>query len=360
VDSATGDERGHTLRTGATGAEAEAVLRFVRQLSVKLKAGLSVEKGLAALASETRNRRLQRAVREMHAEVARGLPLAHAVRNQVTFFDECVVGVIERGEQTRKLRVALAGVADYLEHRVRMESALRRAVARPLNALAVVLLATFIATVALSFLVKEALPAAGVHVALSTPDRIAVAVAQAIRVAWPFVGIVGLLCFVALMLAPRLPVTRAWIDRLAWRLPLVSPAIRESALAIFCRTLGVRMQAGTAMDQAMRIAAITAPSLTMRERIIATIRKIEDNRPYIDALVADGFLRLGDVTAVQAAERRGDLATVMLTLAGDRDREATTDVKRLTVAMDTFVVALLGLAILGVVFTLYVPVFVAH
>jgi type II secretory pathway component PulF len=362
VDNPTSEERGRTAQARASGAEAQAALRFIRQFSVKLKAGLSVEKCLAALVNETRNRRLQGAVREMHKAVVQGIPVSYAMRGEGAFFDICVVGLVERGEQTRKLRAALASVADYLEHKVQLEASLRSAVARPLNALSLVLLATFVATVVLSFLVREVLPAAtsSQPVEISTLDRIAFSVSEAVRVGWPFVGFVGLLCFIALKLIPRLPATRAWLDVLALRLPLVGPAVQSSGLAFFFRTIAVRMQAGTSLASAMKVAAITAPNRAMGERIAATIQKIEKNRPYIDALVEDGFLRLGDVTAVQAAERRGDLGAVMLTLAGDREPEAVADAKKLRAVMHTLVVALLGLAILGVVLTLYVPVFIAH
>ncbi len=360
--TSTGEENGRTAHRSASSAEAEAVLRFVRQFAVKLKAGLSTDKCLAALAHETRNRRLRCACQDMHAATARGIPLAQAMRGHASLFDDCVAGLVERGEQTRKLRVALASVSDYLEHRFRLERALRGAVARPLDALSYVLLATFIAAVVLSFLVKEALPAAsaGQHAAMSAVDSIAFAVSEAVRVAWPFVGVLGLLCFVALRLLPRHPRTRAWLDALALQLPLVGPAVRSTSVAIFARTVGTRMQAGNTLAEAMHVAAITAPNLSVRQHIAATMQKIEEGRPYIDALVEAGLLRLGDVTAVQASERRGELGALMLTLAGDREPEAATDVKTLRAVTHTLVVVLLGLAILGVMLTLYVPVFVVH
>lgn len=360
--SAAVEERGGMRKSHAAGADAAALLRFLRQFSVKLKAGLSADKCLAALSGETRNRRVQRAVLDMHKAVVQGHPFSRAMRQQAGLFDECMVGLVEHGEQARKLRPALASVIDYLEHRVRLEGALRRAVARPLNALALVLLATFAATVVLAFLVKEtvAAPTFGPRAAVTTLDFVAVKVADAVHVAWPFAGALGLLCFVLLKLVPRLAATRVWLDGVALRLPLVGPAVHTAGLAIFFRTIGLRMQAGTPMPVAMQVAATTAPNRTLGERIAATIQRIENNRPYIDTLVADGFLHLGDVTAVQAAERRGDLGAIMLTLAGDRDREAAIDVKKLTAIVDTIVVGVLALVILAVMFTLYVPVFIAH
>ena len=145
--TSNGEENGRTAHRSASSAEAEAALRFVRQFAVKLKAGLSTDKCLAALTNETRHRRLRRACQDMHAATAKGMPLAQAMRGHRRLFDDCVTGLVERGEQTRKLHVALASVADYLEHRLRLERALRGAVARPLDALSFVLLATFIAAV---------------------------------------------------------------------------------------------------------------------------------------------------------------------------------------------------------------------
>jgi type II secretory pathway component PulF len=360
--TSTGEEDARTPHRSASSAEAEVVLRFVRQFAVKLKAGLSTEKCLAALTTETRHGRVRRACQDMHATTTKGMSLVQAMRGHGRLFDDCVTGLVEWGERTRKLRVALASAADYLEHRLRLERDLRGAVARPLDALSLVLLATFIAAVVLSFLAKEVVPvaSAGPHAAMSVVDSVAFGVSEAVRVAWPFVGVLGLLCFVALRLLPRHPSTRAWLDALALKLPLVGPAVRATSVAIFARTVGIRMQAGNTLAEAMHIAVITAPNLSVRQHIAATMQKIEKGRPYIDALVEAGLLRLGDVTAVQASERRGDLGALMLTLAGDREQEAATDVKTLRAVTHTLVVVLLGLAILGVMLTLYVPVFVVH
>ena len=355
-------QRGVEPQTDVSVADNEAVSRFVRQLSVKLKAGLPLDKSLSALINETRNRRIQSVVWEIRKVVAKGVPLSRAMRRIRGMFDDCAINLVERGEANRKLGPMLASVADYLEHKVRLQASLRRAIARPLNALTLVLLATFVATVVLSFLAREALPMAnaGQRAAISAADQIAVRVSDAVRLAWPYVGVLGLFCFIGLQLLPRLSSTRGWLDALALRLPLVGPTVHSASVAIFLRTLGIQMQAGTFMPEAMQMAARTAPNQAMRERILSTIQNIEDNRPYLEAMVADGFLHLGEVTSVQAAERRGEIGSVMLTLAGERDREAAVAAKKLTTLMDTLVVALLGLSITAVVLTLYVPVFIAH
>jgi type IV pilus assembly protein PilC len=169
-----------------------------------------------------------------------------------------------------------------------------------------------------------------------------------------------LVCYLALKLVPRISATRKWMDRLALRLPLIGSVVHSAGLAQFYRTMGVAMQSGANMAIAMQFTAMTASNEGMRRRIVATYAKIQKSSPYIDALVQDGLLRLGDVKAVQAGERRGDIGSVMLTLATDREREALAEAKSLKALSHTLVVILLGLTILGVVFTLYVPVFVTR
>jgi type IV pilus assembly protein PilC len=356
----TSEKDSPARQTTASGVELEVVLRFLRQLQVKLKAGLSIEKGLAALVSETGNRRMRKACAAMRNEVAKGIPLAQAMRGQGLLFDACVISLVERGERSGKLKAALTSAAQYVESSARQRRALHNAVARPLNALSLVLLAVFVAAVVLSFLVKEVLPGAdGAALTGATAvDRIALVVSEVMRRVWPYVGVFGFLCFLALRLLPRYPQTRAWLDRLALELPLVGAASRSAALAVLHCTVGIRMQAGDTLAQAMAIAAATAHNLSMRTAIAATIRKIEEGKPYIEALVEDGFFRMGDVTAVQAAERRGEIAALMLTLARDREREAAADVRTLKTVSHMLVVVLIGVAIVGVMVSLYVPVFV--
>lgn len=349
-------------RAGTSIRDAEAVLRFVRQLAVKLKAGLSVEKCLAALANETRHRQLARACVAMSASLAGGTSLWQAMRSHGELFDPCVVGLVASGERSRKLRVQLGQAADYLEYRIRLAKGLRGAIVQPLEALFYVLLATFVATVALSFLVKDALPVlAGTnHPGVSLLDHVAFHVSAAVRIAWPIVGVCGLLGFSAVRLLPRRPAAREWFEAAALRVPLIGRAFRATGYAILTKTVGIWMQAGNTLAQAMEMALLTAHSWPMRQRIAATMQRIESGRPYVDAFVEDGILRMGDVSAVQGAERRGELGQLMLTLASDRQREAEIDVKSLRAISHSAVVLLLGIAILSVVLTLYVPVFVTR
>jgi type II secretory pathway component PulF len=350
-----------TQSAGTSSVGMEAELGFVRRFSVKAKAGLPAEKCLAALAGETKNRRLHTACKAVQAQVAQGTSLARALAGQPVF-DAAVVCLVETGEQAGNLQGALASAADYLERVGRLRRAMHNAVAKPLNVLSLVLLAIFIAVVVLSFLVKETLPEVGAahFVALTLADRIAIQVAGIVRVAWPYVGVLGLVNFLALHLVPRQARARASLDKVALKLPLVAAAMRATAKACFMRTVGILMRSGVLLGDAMASAAQTASYTFMREVALLTIRKIEAGTPYIEAMIEAGLLRRRDINAVQAAERRGELGPFMLTLADDCDREAAEKVGALTTVAHTSVVVLLGLAIAVVVLSLYVPVFVSH
>jgi type II secretory pathway component PulF len=351
-------KRAQSDGTFSEGMKAE--LQLLRQFGVKLKAGLAVEKCLAALVGETKNRRLREACKAMHAQMARGSTLSLAMRDQLTF-DAAAARIVELGEQAGNLEAALANASDYLERTGRLDRAMHHAVAKPLNVLILVLLAIFIATVSLSFLVKEALPEPSTlhHATLGLANQVGIKVAQVVRKVWPFLGVLGLLNFLALQLLPRRPGARVAIERVALKLPLAAAATRATAQARFVRTVGTLMRTGALLGEAMALAAATAKHLFMRTALALTVQKIEAGKPYIEAMVEGGFLRRRDINTVQAAERRGELATFMLAFADECEREAFERIGTLTSVAHTAVVALLGLAIAAVVLSLYVPVFVS-
>ena len=361
MDTVAGAANKRSQSEGTYSVGMEAELRFIRHLAVKSKAGLSAEKCLAALVGETRNRRLRAACKAMQAQVAQGSSLSRALAGQPAF-DATVVRLVEFGEQTDNLKGALANVVDYLGRVGRLRRAMHNAVARPLNVLSLVLLAVFIAAVVLSFLVKEVLPEvnASHHAMLSLADRIAIQVAEGVRLGWPYVGVLGFLNFLALQLLPRHPGARAGLDQVALKMPLVAAATRATAQACFVWTVGILMRTGALLGEAMEIAGGTATYPFMRKAIASTIQKIESGKPYVEAMLDAGFLRRRDVNAVQGAERRGELGLFMLTLADDCEREASDKVRTLTTVAHTAVVVMLGLAIAAVVLSLYVPVFVSR
>lgn len=359
MDSATVADNEQPEGTFSVGMEAE--LRFMRKFSVKSKAGLSTEKCLAALAGETKNRRLRAACKAMQAHVAQGSSLAQAMAGERAF-DASVVRLVAFGEQSGNLKGALANAVDYLERVGHLRRAMHNAVARPLNVLSLVLLAVFIAAVALSFLVKDVVPDVGSshHGMLSSTDRLAVKIAEVVRVGWPYVGVLGFLNFLALHLVPHHPRARLVLDQVALKMPLVAAATRATAQACLVRTVGILMRTGALLGEAMGVAAQTAPYPFMRNALARTVRTIEAGKPYLEAMVENGFLRRRDMQAVQSAERRGELGTFMLTFADDCEQEAHDKVGTLTTIAHTVVVALLGLVIAAVVLSLYVPVFVSR
>jgi type II secretory pathway component PulF len=339
----------------------EAELCFVRQFSVKAKAGLSAEKCLAALCGETKNRHLRAAAKAMRAQVALGASLSRALAGQ-TVFDASVVRLVEFGEQAGNFRGALANAVDYLERVGRLRRAMHNAVARPLNVLSLVLLAIFIAAVVLSFLVKDVLADGNAfhRAVLTFADQVALKVAGVVRVAWPYLGVLGFLGFLALRLLSRHARARASLDQVALQLPVVAAAMRATARACFLRTVGILMRTGAPLGEAMAIAGKAASYSFMRHAVALTVQEIEAGKPYIEAMIEDGLLRRRDVNAVQGAERRGELGVFVLALADDGEREASAKVGTLTAIAHTVVVVLLGLAIAAVVLSLYVPVFVSH
>ena len=338
-----------------------AQAQLLRQFAVKSKARLSTEKCLAALASDSRDGCSRELCRLMHAEIVRGAPLSIVMREHAVF-DTAVLVLVEAAERSGNLTDALTRAADYLDRVGHLRRDMHDAIVKPLNVLSLVLLAIFVAAVALAFLVKDVVPEAQLFSAggSSALDRVAVEVARLVRMAWPFVGVAGALGFLALQLAPRWTRTQLALEQLALRLPLVSAALAATAQALLCRTTAVVMQAGVLLGDAVTTATSLSPYGFMRSRMTETIAAIESGHPYIEAFVAVGFFRRPEINILQAAERSDDLATTIVGLADEREREAHGRIATLKTVAHTLVVVLLAIAAAAVVLALYVPVFVSR
>jgi type II secretory pathway component PulF len=339
----------------------EAQAQLLRQFAVKSKARLSPEKCLAALASDSKDRRLRELCRRMHAEIVRGAPLSIVMREHCVF-DAAVLALVEAAERSGNLTDALTRASDYLERAARLRRDMHDAIVKPLNVLSLVLLAIFIAAVVLAFLVKDVVPEVQLSHASgsSALDRVAVEVSRLVRQAWLFVGVAGAVGFLALQLVPRWTKAQSLLEKFALRLPLVSAALSATAQALLCRTTAVVMQAGVLLGDAVTKATSLSPYGFMRSRMTETIAAIEGGQPYIEAFVEVGFFRRAEINNLQAAQRRDDLGTTIVGLADDREREAHVTVGTLKAVAHTLAIVLLAVAAAAVVVALYVPVFVSR
>jgi general secretion pathway protein F len=152
------------------------------------------------------------------------------------------------------------------------------------------------------------------------------------------------------------PQTRAWLNTRIWRVPAIGSRMKVYQLARLYRTTAMLLRAGIPAVRALdMVHDLLAAHL--RPQLAAARRKIEEGIAMSAALGAAGLATPVAARMMVVGERSGDMGHMLAQIARFHDDEIARWIDWFTKAFEPVLMAVLGLAIGGVVVLMYMPIF---
>ncbi len=223
---------------------------FSKQLAVLLRSGIPLVQALELLVEQSTGP-LNRVVITLRDGIKEGRSLADGLARYPATFDSIYVQLVRAGEATGNLETILDRLTEFLERREELRKKVISALRYPLFQLGVVVL---VVLVLLSFVVPQiASVFQGQNIALPLPTRILIGMSNFILNHYIILGlIIGTL--VGLFLFWKSTPNGAYtIDVWKLKLPLVGYFSRTNAIVQFTRTLGMLVEGGVNLAEALNI-----------------------------------------------------------------------------------------------------------
>jgi general secretion pathway protein F len=327
---------------------------LTRQLAGLVSAGLPIERVLTVLADDSEDKRRQRVVVGLRAEINAGASFAKAMSQFPREFGPTYRAVIAAGEQSGELARVLESLAADLEEALALRAKLMGAALYPavvtVVAIAIVifLLGTVVPQVAEVFTgSKRALPVLTVMM---------LALSEAVR-AWGLWAL--LLVFggsVALRQALKNEATRLAFDAAWLRLPLIGRLTRGYNAARFAATLAMLAAAGVPILRALQAAADTLNNRAMQHDAREALVLVREGAPLASALAAHPrfpslltlFARLGEQT--------GTLPTMLQRAAVQLSGEVQRRALQLATILEPLLIVVMGGMVMLIVLAVLLPI----
>jgi type IV pilus assembly protein PilC len=328
---------------------------FTRQFSVMIDAGLPLVQCLEILAGQQANQAFARVLTGVRRTVEGGSTLANALREYPKVFDDLYTNMVEAGEAGGILDGVLQRLSTHIEKAVKLRRAVKSALIYP----SVVVL---IATGVIILLLWKVVPIfatlfAGLGVDLPLPTRIVIGLSNAVAsFALPLLILLALGGY-GLKLFYGTPQGRMMMDRFILNIPIVGNLMRKIAVGMFTRTLGTLITSGVPMLEAMDITARTAGNAVVEKAVLEVRRAIETGRTIVDPLRETGVFPNIVVQMIGVGEQTGSLDTMLQKIADFYEEEVDVAVGDLLTAMEPMIILFLGVAVGGVVISMYLPLF---
>src|SRR2546421_464892 len=340
---------------GSGKVKTKEIAIFFRQFSVMIDAGLPLVQCLEILAANQENPAFQKTLNGVRTTVEGGATLANAMKQFPKVFDDLTVNMMEAGETGGILDLILQRLATYVEKAVKLKAAVKSALIYPVSVIS-------IAVLVVGCLLKFVVPIfaslfVGLGVDLPLPTRIVIGMSNFIGRFW-WVALVGgiVLVFGTKQIRAN-PKGRYLFDKMLLNLPVLGMLLRKIAVARFTRTLGTLITSGVAILEGLSITARTSGNAVLEEALMKVRKAIEEGRTIVDPLKECGVFPNMVTQMIGVGEATGAMDSMLQKIADFYEDEVDAATKDLLTLLEPIMIAFLGVAVGGIVISLYMPLF---
>jgi type IV pilus assembly protein PilC len=347
--------RNFNIQIGGGSVKAKEQAIFFRQFSVMIDAGLPLVQCLEILGTNQLNATFKKALLGVRASVEGGATLANAMRAYPKIFDDLTTNMIEAGETGGILDTILQRISAYVEKAVKMKAAIKSALVYPVS---VIVIALLVVGALLKFVVPIfANLFVGLGVELPVATRFVINLSAFISTFWWLIFLsIGLLV-VAIKYIRTTPQGLYYTDKILLHLPVFGPVLRKIAVARFTRTLGTLISSGVPILDGLSITARTAGNAVLERALMHVRTSIEEGRTIVDPLRESGVFPSMVTQMIGVGEATGAMDNMLQKIADFYEDEVDAATKDLLALMEPMLISFLGVAVGGIVISLYMPLF---
>jgi type IV pilus assembly protein PilC len=342
-----------TFGSGKVGVKETAI--FFRQFSVMIDAGLPLVQCLEILAANQENPAFQKCLNGVRTSVESGSTLANAMRAYPKIFDDLTVNMIEAGEAGGILDTILQRISSYIENSVKLKAAVKSALVYPISVIS-------IAVLVVGALLKFVVPIfanlfVGLGVALPASTAFVISLSKFIGdFWWVIIGSLVALFFGVKQMRKD-PRGKLFFDQLMLKLPVFGQVLRKIAVARFTRTLGTLITSGVPILEGLAITARTSGNAVIEQSLMKVRKSIEEGRTIVDPLKESGVFPNMVTQMIGVGEATGAMDAMLQKIADFYEDEVDAATKDMLTLMEPMLIGFLGVAVGGIVISLYMPLF---
>jgi type II secretory pathway component PulF len=332
-------------------------LLFTKRLSTMVKAGITVDESIQVLAEQTKSPYFHKVLVELRTNIENGQSLASSLEDHPNIFDQLYISLIQIGEESGTLEENL----EFLSDQMSKENALRKKVQSAMLYPGLVLTAVSLMGGVISFFVLPQLvgffDSFGADLPIST--KILLFFANIMK-AYGILILGGVFALViALVNLSRTKTFKPFFHAIYLKIPLVGEMIRMEQLTRFSRNLGVLLESGVPISDALKITAKTLSNVQFQKAVKSVEKSVKEGKK-ISSAMEDKKLSMFPpivVKMIGVGERTGKLDEILLYLGDYYDDEIDNISKNLTTILEPMLLIGIGIVVAFVALAIISPIY---
>ena len=339
---------------------AQAIYTFTRQLSVMLKAGVPLVDALDSMKGESTNPGLNKALTQVISDVSGGQPLSSAMGKHPKLFNSMFVNIVRAGESSGVLDDVLLQLADFINHDLRLKMGIKQAIRYPAIVVGITI---FVGIYAVTFILPRFSSLfSQTNIALPLPTRILLGMDQFIQSYFYHIIVVIALILFALYRYIKTDNGRFRFDKILFFSPIFGPINQKMSLSRFCHVFETLDRSGVPILQALDIAGKTVGNTFIQGRLGKVKGDVEIGRKVARSLTdhTKDIFPPHVLKMINVGEESGALDDMLKEIAIMTDVETEDHVKRLTATIEPVITVFMGIMILTLSLSIFLPIWVMY
>lgn len=313
---------------------------FCRQFSSITRAGVAIIETLNMLAESTENKKMQKAIYAVRADVEKGESFADSLAQHPKVFPELLVQMVRAGEASGSLETAMEHMAIQFEKSAKTRALVKKAMIYPV---VVAFVAVAVVITMLVFVIPRYMDMfEQLDAELPAITLAVVGLSNFIQNKWFFI----ILSLFAMVFAVRTYAKtnsgRHVFGGLQLKMPAFKNFVVKSACSQMSRTLSTLLTAGVPLIEAVDIVADTMTNIWFKEALKESVEQIMIGVPLSQPLQTSGLFPPMVYHMVRIGEESGSMEEMLNKLADYYEEEVEMAVQALMAAMELMIIIVLA------------------
>ncbi|MCI9374538.1 MAG: type II secretion system F family protein, partial [Lachnospiraceae bacterium] len=316
---------------------------FCRQFASITRAGVTIIEALRMLAEATENKKMQKALMNVRADVEKGETFADSLAKHPGVFPELLIQMARAGEASGSLETSMERMAIQFEKSAKTKALVKKAMIYPIVVMIVAIAVVIVMLVVVIPSYTEMFDQLGVE--LPGITLAVIAMSDFVKAYWFIIIPVVIAIAFLLKTYAKTYSGKHLFGKLQLKIPAVKNLIVKNASAMMARTLSTLLTAGVPLNEAVGIVAGTMTNIWFKEALQEATEQIMIGVPLSHPLQNCGLFPPMVYYMVRIGEEAGSTEEMLNKLADYYEEEVELAVQSLMAAMEPMIIIVLAVVV---------------
>jgi len=328
---------------------------FNQELVALIKAGYPILKSIEIIVSRAKNVHMKELLMRIEKEIRAGKSLSEAFAPYDMYFSKVYIASLMAGERSGNLAETITRYNNYAKVIVATKSKIRSAMAYP------TLLLSF-SLVLLGILINFIIPRFSDFYQNFESELPAVTKSLLAFSNFAKNNVLFILAFMLVLVFIYFKMRRGdksavLLDRFQLKIPYGRPIWIESAISLFCRTLGLLLEGGISLLSSLGVASKAAPNKYLVEKMNDLPEFIKNGESLSESLKKAEFFTPLALDMIRIGETSANLEGMLAEVADVYDERIRSRIDTFVSLIEPFIIIIMGLVVTAMLLSVYLPIF---